>query len=100
LIVTPPYPDWPSGLSGVTGALSETVSRLSQNGLLDLNITSGATGVTRHYDDPAAIRADVIDARVWSGIHFRTADHVGVSIGMRVEDWAVDHYFAPTQKSG
>jgi hypothetical protein len=44
LLVNPPYPDWPSGLSGVTGALSQAVSRLTANGVLDLNITSGATG--------------------------------------------------------
>jgi len=97
LIVTPPYPDWPSGLSGVTGALSQAVSRLTANGVLDLDITSGATGKTRHYDDPATIQKEVIDARVWSGIHFRTADHAGVSIGIRVANWALDHYFAPTK---
>ena len=29
LITTPPYPDYPSGLSGVTGALSTALSRLT-----------------------------------------------------------------------
>jgi hypothetical protein len=97
LIVTPPYPDWPSGLSGVTGALSTTLSRLNPTGVLDLNITSPAAGITRHYDDPAVIQRDVIDARVWSGIHFRTADRTGVGIGIQVGNWALDHYFAPTR---
>jgi hypothetical protein len=39
----------------------------------------------------------VIDARVWSGIHFRTADHTGISIGIQVANWALDHYFTPTK---
>jgi hypothetical protein len=96
LIPTPPYPDWPSGLSGTIGALSTTLARLNPGGLLDLNLTSPAAGVTRHYDQATVIQGDVIDARVWSGIHFRTADEVGAAIGVRVGNWALDHYFAPT----
>jgi hypothetical protein len=95
LIVNPPYPDWPSGLSGAIGASSTALSRLNPDGRVDLNITSVAAGETRHFDDAAVIQAQVIDARVWSGIHFRTADVVGVAIGTQVANWALDHYFAP-----
>jgi hypothetical protein len=99
LLANPPYPDWPSGLTGVIGALSTTLSRLNADGRVDLNITSAAAGqggpsVTRHYDDAAVLQRDAIDARVWSGIHFRTADQAGVAIGVQVGNWALDHYFA------
>jgi hypothetical protein len=97
LVTTPPYPDWPSGLSSVIGALSTTLSRLNPSGHVDLTITSPGTGITRHYDDAAVIQKDVIDARVWSGIHFRTADQVGVANGIKVGNWALDHYFAPAK---
>jgi CHRD domain-containing protein len=97
LVTTPPYSDWPSGLSGAIGALSTTLSRLNPSGHVDLNITSPGTGITRHYDDAAVIQQDVIDARVWSGIHFRTADQVGVATGIEVGNWALDHYFAPAK---
>jgi len=93
LIPTPNYPDYPSGLSGVTGALSTALARL---GLFDLYITS-PVGTTRHYDDPAAIQADIINARVWNGIHFRSADIAGVGIGVDVANWAVDHDFGPAK---
>jgi hypothetical protein len=99
LITNPPYPDWPSGLSGVIGALSTTLSRLNPSGQVDLTITSPGTGITRHYDDPAVIQRDVIDARVWAGIHFRTADQTGVEIGIKVGNWALDHYFAPAKRT-
>ena len=100
LIATPPYPDWPSGLSGVIGALSTALSRLNSDGRVDLSITSVAAGmagppITRHYDDAAVFQKDVIDARVWSGIHFRTADQVGAGMGVQVANWALDHQFAP-----
>jgi hypothetical protein len=41
----------------------------------------------------------VVDARVWSGIHFRTADVVGNAMGTRVADWALDRYFQPRKSS-
>jgi hypothetical protein len=93
LIPTPNYPDYASGLSGVTGALSTSLARLN---LFDLVITS-PVGTTRHYDDPAAIQRDIINARVWNGIHFRSADVAGVGIGVDVANWALDHDFAPSK---
>jgi hypothetical protein len=95
LIVTPPYPDWPSGLTGGIAAVSTALSRLNPDGRVDLNITSVNAGETRHFDDAALIQAQVIDARVWSGIHFRTADEVGAGMGVEVANWALDHYFGP-----
>ena len=95
LIPAPPYPEWPSGLNGVIGAYSTVLSRLNRGGVLDLNITSAAAGVTRHYDDAAVLQQDTIDARVWLGIHFRTADEVGRAMGVQVGNWALDHHFAP-----
>lgn len=97
LIGTPPYPDWPSGLCSVVGAVSTVLTRLNGDGTLDLNITSAAAGgVTRHYDFKADITAEAVDARVWSGIHFRTADEVSITTATQVANWTLDHYFQPT----
>ena len=99
LIGTPPYPEWPSGLSSVTGALSTSLTLM--NGAVDLYITSTAAGLpgpplTRHYQTAAQIQTDVINARVWGGIHFRRSDEAGVAIGTQVASFALAHYFAPT----
>ncbi|MEA2651960.1 MAG: hypothetical protein QOI85_1681, partial [Chloroflexota bacterium] len=96
LITTPPYPDWPSGLCSVVGAVSSTLSRLNPDGKLDLKITSAAAGETRHYATKAQLVREAVNARVWSGIHFRTADEVSIRIGTQVANWTLDHYFAPT----
>ncbi len=100
LLVTPPYPDYPSGLCSIVGVLSRVLSRTLGAGRVDLNITSIASDppgspVTRHYELAADLNRDAIDARVWGGIHFRTADVVANGIGTRIGDWALDHYFAP-----
>jgi hypothetical protein len=65
--------------------------------LLGIGGMSAAAGVTRHYDLAAGLEHDAIDARVFSGIHFRTADKVAVAMGTQVANWALDHHFAPAK---
>jgi hypothetical protein len=98
LLPTPPYPDYNSGLNSSMGALTRALTGVHQLGTdrIDLNIT--VAGVTRHYEFASQLKQDAIDARVWSGIHFRTADVVGFRTGEQVGDWAVDNYFQPTRK--
>jgi hypothetical protein len=93
LIPTPPYPDYASGLSAVMGAVGRALTRVLGTSRIDLYISSTAAGVTRHYEWASQLNRDVIDARVWSGIHFRFADTVGNRMGKSVADWALDHYF-------
>jgi hypothetical protein len=100
LLITPPYPDYASGLSGAIGALSRSLTRIMHTSHIDLNIRSVAAGtpgfpLLRHYETAGQLTQGVIDARVWSGIHFRFADTVGVSMGRNVADYALSHYFKP-----
>jgi hypothetical protein len=40
---------------------------------------------------------EVIDARVYSGIHFRTADEVGARIGRQVARFVMTHALRPVK---
>jgi hypothetical protein len=93
LLVTPPYPEWPSGLCAVVGAVSTVGTRLN-DGVLDLHIVTPTQG-ERHYTDVQAFRRDAVDARVWSGIHFRGADRASILIGKNVAQYVLSHYFQP-----
>jgi hypothetical protein len=96
-VTTPPYPDWPSGLCSVVAATGTVLERL--NGDVDLKITSAASGAgtqPRHYTDNETFFSDAVNARVWSGIHFRFADTAGIDVGSKVANYVVDHYFQPT----
>jgi hypothetical protein len=95
-VANPPYPDYVSGFNGVTGAYTGSLTRILGAGQLDLNITSAAAGVTRHYDAASALNQDGINGRIYLGIHFRTADRVAINVGTRVANWGLDHYFQPT----
>ena len=93
LIPAPPYPEWPSGLCSVIGAVSTVASRLN-GGALDLHIVSATQG-ERHYIDVDTFHTDAVNARVWSGIHFRTADQISIGIGASVGNYVLDNLFAP-----
>jgi hypothetical protein len=96
LIVTPPYPEWPSGLCSVVGAASTVLTRLNGNGMLNLTISSAAAAETRTYATSAQIAADAVNARVWSGIHFRTADARSITTSTAIANYVLDNYFQPT----
>lgn len=95
LITNPPYPEYTSGLASSLGAASRALAGVLGTNRIDLRITSVAAGVTRHYEFAGQLNRDVVDARVWSGVHFRTADVVGNAMGKKVGDYALDHYFQP-----
>ena len=93
LLATPPYPDHTSGFCSVAGALTGALSRVLGTSRIDLRIASPATATTRRYEFADQLRADGVDARVWSGLHFRRADMLALEASRRVADWALDHYF-------
>ena len=98
LIVNPPYPDYPSGLNPVMAATGRALAGLLGlgRGEIDLFLTSAAAGETRHYTTKSQLIHDAVDSRVWSGIHFRTADRVGAEIGKLVARRALSRFFQPT----
>jgi hypothetical protein len=97
LIDTPPYPDHSSGLSGVTSAMAETFEDFFGTDRISFTAVSvrGMPPVTRTRDFDAFSETtdEVVEARVWSGIHFRNADEDGARIGKQVARWRDRHYF-------
>jgi hypothetical protein len=68
---------------------------------LNLTLTSTAVpNTTRYYDSGRALRADVVDARVLLGIHFRFADVAAREVGVGLAGWTLGHYFRPTSSHG
>jgi hypothetical protein len=95
LIAAPPYPDYTSGLNSAVGSISRAVARVLGTNKIDLFITSVAAAETRHYRYAGPINHDAIDARVWSGLHFRTADVVGNHVAQRIATLVFRNAFQP-----
>ena len=95
LVVNPPYPDYPSGHACLTGATSNSLAHLFGARHIDLVLNSAVTGTTRQYRTAQDLDRDTMNARIWLGIHFRTAMTDGNQLGHRVSRWALGHYFQP-----
>lgn len=46
----------------------------------------------REYERFSDMAQDVVDVRIYQGIHFRTADEVGRKQGQRVADWVFENF--------
>jgi hypothetical protein len=100
LVINPNYPEYSSGYNAVAASFSRALEELFGRHLDLTLISTAVSGATRSYDTGAALRADVVNARVWLGIHFRFADIAGRNIGVSVADWTLDHYFQPVRHNG
>lgn len=96
LVNTPPYPEMPSGLSSLSGASARTLQHFFGTDHLAFG-TTNAIGITRNYTSFSQAEQEVINARVWSGIHFRHADEVGAAIGERVASWQQRRFLQPAE---
>ncbi|MEU6579053.1 vanadium-dependent haloperoxidase [Streptomyces sp. NPDC046805] len=97
LLVTPPHPDYLAGHPTVAAAAMRAATSALGVSRLDLHVPSEVTGTTRYYASADAFNRDVINARVWGGVHTRTADVTGCRVGDRIGAWALTHFFRPTR---
>ena len=98
LEVTPPYPDHSSGYNCVTaGTMHAARAFFGRNRMTFTVVQAVATPEeTRRYRRFTDVVVDTIDARVYQGIHFRTADVQGAKLGKNVARWMATHFFQPT----
>jgi hypothetical protein len=97
LINTPPYPDHSSGLAGVIGAMAETSRDFFGTNRIGFSATSLNSMTMRSFTRFSQATDEVVDARVYSGIHFRIADEHGAKIGKQVARWREKHFFEPAR---
>ncbi|WP_166022891.1 vanadium-dependent haloperoxidase [Streptomyces chilikensis] len=85
LHTTPPHPDYPSGHGTYSGSAEGVLTALGGARTAPFELTSPtAPGVTRTYTAWRQLSEENVDARVWSGIHTRTADEAGIALGRAV----------------
>ena len=96
-LFTPPFPDHPSGHACATGAFVNTLQNFFGTDKIGFTAFSNKSCTTRSFDRFSDALSEVIDARVWAGIHFRTADVQGSVLGNKVAHYLEKHYFQPVR---
>jgi hypothetical protein len=101
-----PYPEYPSGHNCLYAAHVRVLRMFFPNAPSGgVSITSRSTLIqasdpkTRNFDSFSQALAELIEARIWAGLHFRTADVQGQVLGRNVADYMAAHYFQPVGKA-
>jgi hypothetical protein len=97
LLPTPPHPEYPAAHGCETSAQAEVFTQFFGTQHINVDIASTVAGIgPRHFDNANDLTQEIIDARVWGGLHYRGSGIVGVNLGRKVAHWTLKQYFLPT----
>lgn len=99
LVNTPPYPDHSSGANGSSGSVFQAMMNFFDTDNMAFSITHSVSGVTRNYTSFSQAMQEMVDVRVYQGIHFRFADVAGRKLGQNVAKWGHKNYLRPRKGS-
>ncbi len=99
---TPNHPEYPAAHGSLTSAMAEVFSSFLGTSRFNLVIrgfnAAGASGnldAVRTFSNPAALRNEIVDARVWAGFHYRFSGVAGVVLGRQVAKYDLGSAFRP-----
>ena len=98
LINTPNFPEYPSGHASTSGAITRVLELFFGTDVLTFQMTTtnpNALQKTRTFTSFSEAEDQVIDARVYVGIHYRTSDRTARAQGLRVANWVFKNSFRP-----
>jgi VCPO second helical-bundle domain len=93
LLATPNHPEYPAAHVCITPARMRAIARFLGTSEIDFTIPS-LTGLgDRHYQRVGDLENEIMNARIWGGIHFRSSVEDGRILGMKVADYVLAHAF-------
>jgi len=99
-LVTPGFPDHPAGHTCISSAAVHALQAFFGTDKVSFTAVSHkcapAPCPPRPFERFSSALKEIIDARVWGGIHFRTADVQGSVLGKKVAQYLEKHYFQPS----
>ena len=102
LVVTPPYPSYPSNYASAAHAAGAVLAESYGNGGHAITLTSSnpAVDVTLHYTTFSQLSDDATAARVYGGIHFRFDQDAGSRMGRHVGSYLLRNQLRPVHGQG
>jgi len=92
LITTPGHPSYPSGHATVSGAARRILEHAFGKDGHDILLTTPSLTVVLSYAAFDEITADIDDARIYGGIHFRFDQEAGARQGRHVGSYILEKY--------
>jgi len=101
LVVTPNHPEYPAAHGCTTGALAFALEEFFGTTEVNFTLTSTAVPgiplVEHRFTNTGDIVKEVINARVYGGMHYRTSAMHGSMIASHVARWVSQRYFRPVR---
>ncbi len=98
LAATPNHPEYPSAHSCITPAGGRVIARFLGTKQIDFTVPS-LTGLgDRHFDRPGDLDYDVGNARIWGGIHYRSAVEDGIAIAKKTVNQVLGNHFQRSKR--
>lgn len=103
-LISAPYPEHPSGHLCLDGAHSRILQKLFGDSVAGgFQMTSVSTLLAPAPADPrvrtfssfSQVIDELIEARIWAGLHYRTGDEQAKTLGWSAADHAAANYFQP-----
>jgi hypothetical protein len=98
LVTTPAYPDPTSGANNITAAATRTLALIFGNEVsfqITTNNLVPTNDDTRDFVRFSDVQEEVVNARIYEGIHFRFADEYARKQGRLIAQWAHSHFLRP-----
>lgn len=101
LLSTPTHPEYPAAHGCLSSAFSDTLAAALNSDHLEITIPGSANGgstltTSRTFNNVQDIQNEIVDARVWAGLHFRNSVVQGENLGNDVAAWDLAHAFQTT----
>ena len=98
-LITAPYPEWTSGHNCLDAAhvtvLRQWFGDVPGNFRDHEQVANPGGSATRSFDTFSQPLAELIEARIWAGLHYRTADVAGQLLGGNVARYGIANYLQP-----
>jgi len=99
LVNNPNYPDYTSGANNVSAAATRSLALFFGADEMSFTVftTNNTPGIPASitYSRFSDAADDVVNARIWEGIHFRFADEEAFKQGRHVAQWVFGHVLKP-----
>jgi len=102
-VVTPNHPEYPAAHGCVSAAITATLEHFFGSDEICFAIDSNVTGLlspVRSYARFSDALEEVLNARVYGGMHYRNSTRVGARLGKQVSRYMTRHHFGKSGRNG
>jgi hypothetical protein len=97
-VVTPNHPEYPAAHGCLSGSVVEVLKEYFGTDRVHFTMSSPALGLlhpVRAYDRFSQALEDILNARIYGGMHYRNSTRSGTELGRQVARQVIEHFFLP-----